>query len=456
MTTNLHLRFEQKLYMSPYLHQMMEVLQLQVLDLEQRINEELQTNPMLEIDESEKNSNEGEIEEDNTKFDEMVKIFEDSSDMGGYTFSSPKDSVKLDIIEGVLTKPESLQEHLIWQLRLNVFNEKDYQIGERIISNINDKGYLTSSIKEIASGMNNSTVEVERVLALIHSFEPYGVGAKDLQECLLIQIRYLPRKDKWSEKIIKNYFDLLYKHKVKEIAHKLGVDLVTAQKSIAFIQKLDPNPGLLYYNKITEYVIPDAVIEKNNGDFIIIVNDDWIPRLRIHKRYRDMIKNQKLDSKIRKYLKEKVKNALLFIKSIEQRKTTLYRIVNSIFKFQKEFFYSGPEHIAPLTLKNIAADVDVHESTVSRVTSNKFIQTPFGIYEMKYFFSKKIHTENEGDISSKTVMELLKDLVENETKPLSDDEIKEILNKKGIHIARRTISKYRKELKILPSYLRKK
>ncbi len=457
LSTNLHLRFEQKLYMSPYLHQMMEVLQLQVLDLEQRINEELQTNPLLDLDEVDKNEQEKEIEIDDSKLEDLIKIFEDSSDMGSYnSVSRSNDDSKLDIIEGVLTRPESLQEHLLWQLRLNVFNETDYQIGERIISNIEDKGYLKSKIDEIASGMNLPVKEVEKILFIIHTFEPYGVGANDLQECLLLQLKHIPEKDRWVEKIISNYFMLLYKHKKKEIAHKLGIDISTVQRSIEFIQKLDPSPGLMYNNKITEYVIPDAIIECVNDEFVIIINDDWIPRLRIHKRYRKLIKNSKVDKKVKQYLKDKVKNALLFIKSIEQRKTTLYRIVKSILKFQKKFFYNGPEKIAPLTLKVIAEDVDVHESTVSRVTSNKYMQTPFGIYEMKYFFSKKIHTENEGDISSKSVMELMKDMIEKEIIPLSDDEIMKNLRSKGIKIARRTISKYRQQLKILPSYLRKK
>ncbi len=458
LSTDLHLRFEQKLYMSPYLHQMMEILQLQVLDLEQRINEELQTNPLLEVEDSEnKSNNEKEINEEDIKFDEIMKVFEDSSDIGSYSHTSQnQNESKFDIIEGVLTRPESIQEHLIWQLRLNIFNDKDFQIGERIISNINNKGYLTSSNEEIAFGMNVPLNEIKRILKIIHTFEPYGVGANDLQECLLIQLRYIPQKDRWAEKIIQKYFDFLYKHKVKKIAHGLSVDLSTVKKSIAFIQKLDPNPGLMYSTKITEYVIPDASIEKVDNKFIIIVNNDWVPRLRIHKQYRNMIHNKKLDIKIRKYLKEKVKNALLFIKSIEQRKTTLYRIVESILKFQIKYFNNGPEYIAPLTLKDIANDVNVHESTVSRVTSNKYIQTPFGIYEMKFFFSKKIHTENQGDISAKSVMEQIRALVEHEDVPLSDDEIMKILQEQGIKIARRTVSKYRQRLKILPSYLRKK
>ena len=467
-SVKLNLRMEQKLYMSPYLHQMMEILQLQVLDLEQRINEELQTNPLLEFDEpendkekdKEKDKNtetETEIDEEYNKYEELVKYFEDSSDMSQYNYKIKSDpDSQLNVLEGVLSRPESIQEHLLWQLRLNVLNDNDFRIGERIISNIEDKGYLISTVEEIASGINIPVVAVEKVLTLIQSFEPYGVGAKDLQECLLIQLKYHPHKDIWAEKIVKDYFDLLYKHKIKKIAHKLDVDIITVNKTILFIQKLDPNPGLMYYNKITEYVTPDANVEKKGDDLKIIINDEWIPKLRIQKNYRNMIKNKKIDLKLKKYLKDKVKYALLFIKSIEQRKTTVYRVINALVEYQKQFFLKGQEFIAPLTLKDIADNVGVHESTISRVTSNKYLQTPFGIFEMKYFFSKKIKTDNNESVSAKSVMEFIKELIGNEVNPLSDDEIKNILQKKGVQIARRTVSKYRQKLKILPSYLRKK
>ena len=457
ISPQLHLRMEQKLTMSPYLHQMMEILQLQVLDLEQRINEELQTNPLLEVDDSE-DDREKQIDEEDDKYDELAKIFEDSSDIGRYNYSARKNNdSKSSFIEGVLSRPESLQEHLIWQLRLNVLNERDFEIGERITSNIDEKGYLKSSIEEIAAGMNMSTEEVEKVLKIIQTFEPYGVGARNLQECLLIQLRFSPDKEIWAEKIVNNYFDLLYKHKVKDVAYKLNVDIITVEKTISFIQTLDPNPGLTYYNKVTEYVTPDVHIEKtNNDDFAIIINDEWVPRLHIQRSYKNMIRNKNVDKKVKKYLKEKVKYALLFIKSIEQRKTTLYRVSEAILKFQRQFFLEGTEYIAPLRLKDIADYVGVHESTISRVTSNKYIQTPFGIYKMKYFFSKKMKTETEGDISTRRIMNIVKELVENEVKPLSDDEIRDILQKQGIIIARRTVSKYRKKMRILPSYLRKK
>ena len=457
MSTQLHLRMEQKLTMSPYLHQMMEILQLQVLDLEQRINEELETNPLLEADDSE-NDKEKQIDEEDSKYDELVKIFEDSSDIGRYNYSTRSNNdTKSNFIEGVLTQPESLQDHLIWQLRLHILNEKDFQIGERIISNINEKGYLISSTEEIAAGMNISTEEVDKILKIIQAFEPYGVGARNLQECMLIQLRFIPEKKIWAEKIVKNYFDLLYKHKVKDIAYKLNVDIITVEKTISFIQKLDPNPGLMYYNKVTEYVTPDAQVEKtDDNDFVIIINDEWVPKLHIQKSYRNMIKNKKIDNKIKKYLREKVKYAMLFIKSIEQRKTTLYKVAEAILRFQRQFFVNGTEYIAPLTLKDIADHVRVHESTISRVTSNKYMQTPYGIFKMKYFFSRKIRTETEGDISTKRIMIIIKELVENEVKPLSDDEIRNILKKQGINIARRTVSKYRKKIRILPSYLRKK
>lgn len=453
----LDLRMEQKLFMSPYLQQMFEIMQLPILDLEQRINEEVETNPILEIEEEENTSVDDENfnQLDNVKYDEIIKVFEDSSDMAQYSYKQG-DTKQTGLIEGLLVKPESLQEHLLWQLRLEISKEEQFAIGERIISNINEKGYLTCSLEEITKGLNITQEEVKKVLQIIQTFEPYGVGTKDLQESLLVQVRYSLKKDLWAERILLHYFDLLSKHKYKTIANKLGISEKVLHQSIHFIQQLDPNPGYQYNSKITEYVVPDVIVNKTNkNELLVIINDEWIPQLRISRRYSSLIQNKNVEKKIKHYLKEKVKYAIMFIKSIEQRNTTLYRISHAIVKFQKHFFLGGNEHIVPLTLKDIADDIGVHESTVSRVTSSKYVQTPHGIYEMKYFFSKRIDTMDEMGISSKAVMELMRSIIEHEEKALSDEDISMMLKEQGIKISRRTISKYRKQLKILPSNLRK-
>lgn len=458
MTKNLNLRLEQKLYMSPYLQQMFEILQLPLLALEQRINQELESNPLLDTEEGETSTEEDEDfnEADDVKYDELMKIFEDSSDWGSYSYDRGNGK-KTGLIEGLLVKPESLQEHLLWQLRLNYSDEsREFTIGERILSNIDEKGYLVCTLEDIAANTDSAPQEVEALLKLIQTFEPYGVGARDLRECLLIQMQFFPDKDLYAETVVKNHFDLLFRHKYREISHKLGISEMTLEKSVRFIQRFDPNPGYQYDTKITEYVVPDVIVNQTpNRDFLITVNDEWIPQLRVNNRYRNLIAGKTVDKNIRKYLKEKMKHAILFIKSIEQRNTTLYKIAESIVQHQKSFFLNGREHLAPLTLREVADSIGFHESTVSRVTSSKYIQTPLGIFEMKYFFSKRIRTVDDHLLSSKSVMEMIKDIVHHEARPLSDTDINLILQGQGVRISRRTISKYRKQLRILPSNLRK-
>ncbi|MDD5065941.1 MAG: RNA polymerase factor sigma-54 [bacterium] len=458
MDKNLHLRMEQKLYMSPYLQQMFEILQLPILALEQRINQELESNPLLETEEDEPGAgteDEDFNEAENIKYDELIRVFEDSSDMGSYNYTRNEEG-KTGLIEGLLVKPESLQEHLLWQLRLNIPDDKEFDIGERIITNIDTRGYLVCSLEDIAANTDATIEDVEKVLKVVQTFEPFGVSCRDLRECLLIQIRFSGEKDLYAEAILEHHFDLLFRHKYKELAHKLGISENTLNRTIKYIQHFDPNPGYQYDTKITQYVVPDVIVNQTpNSEFLIVINDEWIPRLRINKRYRGLLTNKNVDNKIKKYLKEKIRNAMLFIKSIEQRNTTLYKIAEAIVRYQKAFLLKGNEHLSPLTLRDIADSIGFHESTVSRVTSDKYIQTPLGIYEMKYFFSKKIRTDNEQGIASKSVMEIIKDLIQKESHPLSDAEINDFLDKQGIRISRRTISKYRKQLKILPSYLRK-
>ncbi len=459
LTHNLNLKQQHQLIMSPFLKYIVEIFQLPVLDLQQRISEELQENPMLELDEA-RNENEESL---NEEFDEsimekaesLLDYFGDSSDIGYVSYNS--DDKKREFIEGTLTKPATLQEYLLWQLRLTTLDKDKFKIGESIISNIDDRGYLISSVEDIAKGNKVDVAEVEEVLKVIQTFEPYGVGARDLQETLLIQLKYYPEKNEWAERVIKNYFDLLSRGRKEEIRKHLGVSREAVENVLEFIKHLDPSPGHQYDSKKVEYVIPDVLIKKvDESDFIIVINDEWIPRVRVNKKYRELLKNNKVSNKTKKYLKNKFNYALWFIKSIEQRNTVLYKVSESIVKHQKNFFLKGPEYIVPLTLKDIAEDIEMHPSTVSRVTMDKYMQTPFGIYQMKHFFSTGIRSDLDEEVSSRRVMERIKDIVENENpgKPYSDEQIVKILEKEKIHIARRTVAKYRKILKILPSNLR--
>ncbi len=452
---------QQKLLMTPYLHRIIEILQLPLIDLEQRIYDELAENPMLEAEvEAVKDSTDKFDDVELTREEDLIKYFEDTSDVGYYTsyqYDGEKEK-KHNIIEEVLTRPPTLQEHLIWQLRLNTFSEEDFKIGERIISNTDNRGYLITPIEEIAKGMSLPVEKVKAVLKIIQTFEPYGVGARDLRECLMIQLKFFPEKDPWASVIVEKYFDLLSKHNFAAIAKKLGVPLNVVENSIKIIKKLNPYPGEEYDSRKTEYVVPDVMVEKVQGKYIIILNDEWIPKLRINQRYKAMLKSKNVSNKIKKYLREKFIQAVWFLKSIEQRRTTIYKVTEAILAMQYEFFEKGPQEIKPLILKDIADRIGVHESTVSRVTSNKYIQTPWGVYELKYFFSSSLKTtEDKEDVSSKKVMDMIKNIVaaEDKQKPYSDEQIADILKKKGIVISRRTVTKYRKKLKILPSNLRR-
>ncbi len=454
------LKGEQQLVMSPFLKFIVEVFQLPVLDLQQRITQEIEENPMLELDEGKDESSESLNEElDESiidKVESLIEYFGDSSDMGDYYYQ--RENKKQEFIEGTLVKHKTLQEYLIWQLRLSVFNEDDFKIGERIISNIDDKGFLITELEEIASAMDVPPDKAEEILKLIQTFEPYGVGARNLQESLLIQLKYYPEKNEWAERVVKNYFDLLAKGKEDEIRKRLGVSKVVIQNVLEIIKKLDPAPGHQYETEHTEYVVPDVLVKYNNGEFTIIINDEWIPKVSVNKRYKNLMKNKKLNKQVRNYLKNKFNYALWFIKSLEQRNTVLYKVTSSIVQFQERFFKDGPEYISPLTLKDIADVVEIHPSTVSRVTINKYIQTPYGIYPMKHFFSTSVRSATDDNVSSKRVKELIKDIIEKEDPqhPLSDEHIAEILKEKQIFIARRTVAKYRKVLKILPSHYRVK
>ncbi|MBN1898362.1 MAG: RNA polymerase factor sigma-54 [Spirochaetes bacterium] len=451
----------QKMIMSPYLHKIIEILQLPLINLEQRIYNEITENPMLEAEyDSLEDATDDFNEIDTAKQEELLKYFEDTSDLGyysSYQFDGNKEK-KHDFIEKTLTRPPTLQEHLVWQLRLSTVNPDDFRIGESIISNIDQRGYLACSPEEIARGLSCSVQGVEKVLHIIQTFEPYGTGCRDLRECLMIQIKYLPQKDEWALPVVDKYFDLLTKRQYSRIARKLGVPLETLKRSLKIIKKLNPYPGEGYEVKKSEYVVPDVMVEKVNDKFIIVLNDEWIPRLRINQRYKNMLKNKGTSQKLRKYLKDKFMQAILFMKSIEQRRTTIYRVTETLAKIQSEFFDQGPQGIKSLTLKTIAQKIGMHESTVSRVTSNKFIQTPWGVYELKYFFSSSLRTiEDNKEVASKKVMEMIKTIIINEDKknPYADDIIVDIIKKEGIIISRRTVAKYRKKLGILPSNLRK-
>ncbi len=461
----MHLKINQRtsLRMIPttQLQLTMKIMQLSTIDLRNEIAHELEQNPVLEesppVSETAENNEESSTERENTS-DEMFQYFEDSSDSGysGYRVRNDVSDNKQQFIEGVLTRPESLIDHLLQQMHLSSHDEKEYAIGEFLISNINDEGYITIPFEEIAGSSKYSIHELETVLKTIQTFDPNGVGARNLRECLLIQIRQLPEKKPIAERIIDKYFLLLSQRKTDQIAKKMKLPKSIINEALECIMRLNPKPGHEYDTKKVEYVVPDVSVIRHGDSFRIIMNDEWIPKIRVNSYYHSLIRNRGTKLKIKKFLREKYYNAIQLIKSIEQRRNTLYKVTASLLTVQQEFFNHGSKHIKPLTLREIADMIDMHESTISRATSGKYIQTPWGIFELKYFFSSKIASKSGAALSSQSVKEIIKDIIENESgRGMSDKKIVEMLSELGIKIARRTVTKYRKKLGILPSNLRK-
>jgi RNA polymerase sigma-54 factor len=359
----------------------------------------------------------------------------------------------------VATSSESLAEHLLWQLRMSVTSEEDYAIGEAIIGNIDEDGYLTIGVEEIAETLEIEVAEVERLLQLIQTFEPTGVGARDLRECLLIQLQQLGLENTIANEIVeKDYLHDLEANRFPQIAKSLGVGLDLVCAAAESIASLEPKPGRQFSSEKPEYIVPDVTVERIDGNYRVFVND-YGPRIRLSPYYRGMLSSgSSLPGETREYIQSKIQSAAWLLESIERRRRTIQRVTESIFEVQRGFLEKGPSYLKPLTLKDIADMVGVHEATVSRVTSGRYVQTPRGVFELKYFFNSAIPTENGGPTSSASVKEMIKDMIvsEDPQNPLSDKEIESRLNENGIHIARRTIAKYRKELNIASSSKRKK
>ena len=480
--TKLNLQQTQRLVMTPELQQSISLLQLSALELQEVVQTEMEENPFLdesqddknesktetssdeEASSDEKSSEEEEDKELDSEFKDELNIdwdnyFEDASDLG---YNREQETKDLGLfIENTVTQPTTLIDHLNRQLRLSIMTEKDYEIGEMIVGSIDENGYLTSSLEEIAELCKCDRGDVEVVLKVVQTFEPFGVGARNLLECLSIQLDGIDmdKADRsLAEKLIEeNLEDLQGGIDFARLADDWDVAPERVAKVAEILSRLEPKPGREYDNSGTEYVIPDITLREVNGNYVIISNE-WLPRLRISRAYREILKGNTSSAKDNEYLQEKLRSAIRLIKSIEQRRKTLYNVTKSIFEVQREFLDKGVRYLKPLTLREIADMINMHESTVSRVTTSKYVQTPRGIFRLKYFFNSRIEGNTPEGVSSLSIKETIKELIEGEDAqhPLSDQEIKDILKGKGLNIARRTVSKYRDELKILPSNKRRK
>lgn len=478
-----NLKLTQQLIMTPQLQQAIKLLQLSRLELLDTINQEMEENPLLEEaapDDDQEVSINQEVEEMTITDREEIRANErteeltgegdgrEEFDWGSYLEDYGPMGVTYDRPDGdttswdhlLITRP-SLTDHLMWQLKLSRFTAHEMFLGEQIIGNLDQNGYLVASVAEIAEQNNVETKEVEATLMKIQEFDPPGIAARDLKECLLIQARLLGVSIPVMESIIRDHMKDLELKNYNHIARKLRVPLPEILHAIQLIGQMDPKPGRIYSEEKTQPIVPDVYVFKSGYDYKIVLNDDGLPRLRISNFYREIMggnSGKAGDEGGKKYIRQKVQSATWLIKSIQQRQKTIYKVSESIVRQQREFFDKGMDYLKPLVLRNIADDVEMHESTVSRVVTNKYMQTPRGIYELKYFFSSGISKIGGDAIASKSVKQDIRRIISQEDprKPLSDSEIVEILDKEKITIARRTVAKYREMMGILPSSRRKK
>ncbi len=478
----LHLKLSQKLIMTPSLQQAIKLLQLSKLELQEVLNQELLENPLLEETAEEVKAEEAEAEAQEAKaadgqeepkktetaeqekekdsFDEIDydAYFQDYIEYG-YNPRGMGEEHEEFPIENTLTRPPNLTDHLTWQLSMSDASPNVKEIGAFIIGNIDEDGYLRATNEEIASSGNHDPAEVEKAVKAIQSLDPIGVGARDLRECLLLQLEFLELDVPLVEEIIRDHWDMFMQRHFVQLAKALGIDMKTLEGVVEIIKHLDPKPGRKYSNERAIYVEPDVYVQKVGDEYVIVLNEDGMPKLRINGSYRAMLNSMdsKQDGETVNYIKDKIRSAVWLIKSLDQRQRTIYKVAESIVKHQREFLEKGIDFLRPLVLRDVADDIQMHESTVSRVVSNKYMHTPRGLFLMKYFFHSGIDSDTGEDISSLTVKKKIQSFIDAEDprKPLSDSKIMKILNDEGINIARRTVAKYRDELNIPSSTDRK-
>jgi RNA polymerase sigma-54 factor len=484
MKQRLDQRQVQKLILAPALQQAIKLLPLTNLELIEIIDEELSENPLLELEEevTEKRSeseaasgepaSEGgtekgesgqaedpgaEISPENRDEKEFESYFQEYIDDGFHSLSHEKKEAPS--LENTLSRSASLWDHLNWQSNLTFFDPVDREIASFIIGNINEDGYLSTTLEELAQAAGTSIEKVDEVRQKIRMFDPVGVGSLNLKECLLTQMDQLQIKDEVARTIILEHLPLLEKSDYVQLAKTLNVPLASVKYHIEIIKRLDPAPGRKYSEERPTYVVPDINVTKEGADLRVSLNDEGLPRLRINAYYRTLLaKALRENPEAYRFLKDKMKKALWFLRSLDQRDQTIYKVAKYIVDKQKDFLEKGLDFLKPLTLMEIAQDIGVHESTVGRVVANKYISTPRGVFSLKYFFHKALPGDFGEDISSLRIKDRLRKLVESEDKnnPLSDMEIEETLARENFKIARRTVAKYRKQLKIQPSHIRKR
>ena len=474
MKQGLQLRLSQQLAMTPQLQQAIRLLQLSTLELQQELTQALESNPLLEQTDLHEEV-ESQEQTDSENFDTVDALEQkempeelplDASWDEIYTAGTPSGTGtdyqddELPVYQGETT--QSLQDYLMWQVELTPFSDTDRAIATSIVDAVDEMGYLTTSVEEILESIGNDELEldeVEAVLKRIQRFDPVGVAARDLRDCLLIQLSQFAKETPWLEEartIISDHLELLANHDFRSLMRVTRLKEDVLKEAVALIQSLDPRPGQSIQTSEPEYVIPDVLVRKVNGRWAVELNSDSLPRLQINQHYAGMCNNARNDADSQ-FIRSNLQEAKWLIKSLESRNDTLLRVSRCIVEQQQAFFEQGEEFMKPMVLADIAQAVEMHESTISRVTTQKYLHSPRGIFELKYFFSSHVNTEGGGEASSTAIRALVKKLVaaENPAKPLSDSKLTTLLSEQGIMVARRTVAKYRESLSIPPSNQRK-
>ena len=459
--------------LSPQLQQSLLILQTPLLELRNLVQQEMETNPVLEeLPEEARTGERGEADgsaDDNfdNEFQKLASLDEEWRDYMAQSASYSSDGSrssreaqdKRQFLFDSIPVQDTLQQNLIGQLNQSVLSGSDRKAAELVIGNIDDNGFLQSTPEEMALNSGIPQEDFEKMLALIQSFYPAGVGARDLRECLLIQLQRQEKENTLEYKIVSEHMEDLGRRRFPEIARRMGVSVEDVQKAAGNIARLNPRPGQVFAAAPQNYVLPDVIVEKVDGEYQITLNNEQIPHLRISNLYKDIIASGNTQSgEVKDYIRDKIRSGKFLIRSIHQRQQTIFNIAQQIVSRQRDFLEHGPSHLKPMIMREVANAVGVHETTVSRAVSGKYMATPQGVFEMKYFFTGGYQTATGESLSNISVKEAILDLVkhENGSAPLSDHEIVEILGERGIPIARRTVAKYRDELNILPSHMRRK
>ena len=474
------LKLSQQLVMTPQLQQAIKLLQLSRLELAESIQQEIEQNPVLEemaegpesseasLDSVATNETETVVRESEQTSEVQMESTSSLSEIDWSNYSNeyegsfsprPKDDADLPSRLDIMSAKPNLQSHLQWQLNLSHLDDQEKEICQFIIGNLDKNGFLEISEEDIITDTGCLPETAHQMVKAIQAMDPSGIGARNVQESLLLQLDRQGLADSLASIMVRDHLHHLENKNFAAMAKACGKRLEDIITSVKIIMGLDPHPGRVYSDEEPHYIIPDVYVHKISGEYVILLNDEGLPRLKVSNYYKDILrKGSSAPAATKDYVQEKLKSAMWLIKSIQQRQRTIYRVVESILKFQHDFFENGIAYLKPLVLRDVAEDISMHESTISRVTSNKYVHTPQGTFELKYFFNSSISRQGGADMASESIKARIRTIVQNENhnKPLSDNAIAEIFKKENIKLARRTVAKYREQLGILPSKLRKR